>query len=328
MSVTATHFIKSIRDTIRSEWQATDHLILHELVSDVPLIQEIAKHIVNSGGKRLRPLLVLLAASALDNHSDEAQELAAIVEFIHTATLLHDDVVDDSSLRRGRETANAIWGNQATVLVGDFLYSRAFQLLAKRSNVPVSHELAHATNALSEGEVMQLMRQTQSDLTENDYYAIIYRKTARLFEACTHIGGIISTTDETIHRALAEYGKHLGMAFQITDDVLDYTANANELGKCIGDDLQDGKTTLPLIHAMANAPAADKALIQQAIEQQSLETLADIQRIIEKTNTVPYCLSQATKHITKAVNALTPLAHSSAKESLTKIAHFVINRQT
>ncbi|CAN7950639.1 unnamed protein product, partial [Ixodes hexagonus] len=225
-------------------------LILSELSSRVPLVQTITHHIVQSGGKRLRPLVVLLTARACGyNKGVEHQELAAIIEFIHTATLLHDDVIDKSDLRRGEKTAHAIWGNQASVLVGDFLYSRAFQILARRSNIPVMKVLANTTNQIAEGEVWQLMNQNDPNIDETTYYEVIRRKTAQLFSAGTEIGAIIGTEEEPLRKAMTAFGLHLGLAYQIIDDLLDYSEDASELDKNVGDDLAEGKATLPLIYA-------------------------------------------------------------------------------
>lgn len=325
---TANTALGQIRQPILEDLEAVDQLIVNELSSKVGLIKTIAQHIVKSGGKRLRPLIVLLSAKALGYKRDtEHYELAAIVEFIHTATLLHDDVVDKSKLRRGQQTANDIWGNEASVLVGDFLYSRAFQILARRDNIPVMKILANTTNQLSEGEVMQLINQRNPDITESDYREIIRRKTAQLFSAAAEIGAIISTDNAAMHKTMAEFGLHLGISFQMMDDLLDYTANTEKLGKNIGNDLSEGKATLPLIYAMNHAKPEQAELIRRTIERGSLDNLDTIILAINETNSCDYTLNCA-KHHTKLARALlNNLPASPYCDSLKILTEFIVSRE-
>lgn len=318
--------LQKIRQPILKDLTAINQLIVDELFSTVPLIQTIAQHIVTSGGKRLRPLVVLLSAKACGYGEDtEHHELAAVIEFIHTATLLHDDVVDKSELRRGRQTANDIWGNEASVLVGDFLYSRAFQILARRDNIPVMKVLANTTNQLSEGEVMQLLNQ-HADISESDYYEVIRRKTARLFSAAGAIGALVGTSDRALYKTMTEFGLHLGMAYQMIDDLLDYTANAEALGKNIGDDLAEGKETLPLIYAIHHAQPAQAALMRHAIETGSLDNLDAILTAIDETNARTYTLNCARHHATLALALLNNVPASPYCDSLKALTEFVVNR--
>src|SRR5690554_6302818 len=256
--------IKRLSD---SEMKAVDQLIMTQLRSDVALINQLGLYIISAGGKRLRPLLAVLSARALGYTGNHHHTLAAVVEFIHTSTLLHDDVVDESDMRRGRETANAKFGNEASVLVGDFLYSRAFQLMVSMGSMRVMDILADATNVIAEGEVMQLMNCNDPETTEARYFAVIYSKTARLFEAATQLGAVLSEQQPAIEEAMAAYGRHLGTAFQLVDDILDYTADAETMGKEVGDDLAEGKPTLPLLYAMWHGDEQQSQLIREAIEQ-------------------------------------------------------------
>ena len=309
--------IKNLSQPVENDFQAVDALILRELSSHIPLIQIITHHIVQSGGKRLRPLVVLLTAHACGyNKGVEHQELAAIVEFIHTATLLHDDVVDKSDLRRGEKTVNAIWGDQASVLVGDFLYSRAFQILAKRSNIPVMKVLVNTTNQIAEGEVWQLMNQNNPDIDETIYYEVIRRKTAQLFSAGTEIGAIIGTKNEPLRKAMTAFGLHLGLAYQITDDLLDYS-----------DDLAEGKATLPLIYAKQKTKPAQAQLIREAIKKGSLDDLKTIIQIIDETKARKYTRQCAIKEAEKARTYLQMLPISIYKDALEALTKFVIYRR-
>lgn len=319
--------IQPLHGVIQSDFDATNRLITEELVSDVPLIQEIARHIIKSGGKRMRPTILLLVANALGVSGDEHHELAAVVEFIHTATLLHDDVVDKSALRRGVDTANTIWGNHASVLVGDFLYSRAFQILAKRDNVPVMKVLAHTTNALSEGEVMQLTNQNHADITEEDYYQTIDRKTAKLFEACSLIGAMLTTKEESIRQAMRSYGYNLGMAFQIIDDCIDYLSDDQTAGKNIGDDFSEGKVTLPLIYAFQHGEPKEVETIKIAIEQQDQSGFTAAANLIKQTHAADYCMLKAKQFIDQAMADLETLPNNEYRDTLAKIAQFVVERQ-
>jgi octaprenyl-diphosphate synthase len=317
-----------LRASVSADFDAVNSLITDELFSDVPLIQEVARYIVRSGGKRLRPLLVLLSAKACGYSGDEHIELATVIEFIHTATLLHDDVVDKSTQRRGRETANALWGNQASVLVGDFLYSRAFQLLAKRSNVPVTKILADATNAISEGEVLQLLNSCNPDATEKTYLNVISRKTAELFKSAAHIGAIVGSTLESTQTALRDFGHNLGMAYQIVDDVLDYTADTKNLGKNLGDDLAEGKPTLPLLHAMHHCGEPVRHLIRNIIsgDEPGMKHFDTICSVLKKTNAYDYCFSLAEQYIQKAKGCLDHLSDSSHKTALLTLCDFTLER--
>ncbi len=319
--------IESLRELVQVDLDAIDQLILKELSSNVTLINTITQHIIKSGGKRLRPLLVILSARALNyNDDNEHHELAAIIEFIHTATLLHDDVVDNSDRRRGKPTANSIWGNQGSVLTGDFLYSRAFQILARRNNIPVMKVLADTTNEISEGEVLQLMNCHNPDITESDYQEVIRRKTAQLYSAAAEIGAIISTGDKTLQQAMAAYGLHLGNAFQMIDDLLDYTAESEALGKNIGDDLAEGKMTLPLIYAMQQGNEQQIATIKRAIKSGGLDDIDAIAAIINDTNACEYTLKRAKEEAQQAQKHLTKLNDSPYKSAMHQLASFVVDR--
>jgi octaprenyl-diphosphate synthase len=293
----------------------------------VALVNQVAHHIIHHGGKRLRPLTVLLASRACGTRSSNHVAAAAIIEFIHTATLLHDDVVDSSSLRRGQETANSLFGNQASVLVGDFLYSRAFQMMVEIKELRVLEVLANATNTIAEGEVLQLMNCNNPDTSEADYMEVIYRKTAKLFEAGARIGAILNNQDAAIETALANYGRHLGHAFQLVDDALDYNATAEELGKNIGDDLADGKATLPLIYAMSHGSAAERHLIREAIESGSAQNLTSIQLAIETSGGLRYTAECAAREAEKAVESLDAIPRSPYRDALKTLAEFAIKRR-
>ena len=310
------------------EMQAVDALIRDSLKSDVLLVSQVSEYIVTSGGKRLRPLIVLLAARALGYTGGHHVNAAAIVEFIHTATLLHDDVVDSSNRRRGRDTANTVFGNQASVLVGDFLYSRAFQMMVDIDRMPIMQILADATNTIAAGEVMQLMNVHDPDVSEHDYTQVIYRKTARLFEAGAQIAAVLADRNLDDEAAMIVYGRNLGCAFQLVDDALDYDASPEELGKNLGDDLAEGKPTLPLIYAMENGSAADKALIRAAIRTDGLDKLDDIQSIIESTGALQYTAARAQEAADLAISALSEIPDSDYKEAMIAIAEFAVKRRS
>src|SRR5687768_76255 len=283
----------AIQDLAREDMAAVDALIRDRLASDVVLINQVAEYIIGAGGKRLRPMLLLLAAGALGGTREgrigsDAHQLAAVVEFIHTATLLHDDVVDESDLRRGRKTANAVWGNAASVLVGDFLYSRSFQLMVELERMAVMQILADTTNRIAEGEVLQLLHVRNPDTDEAAYLRVIERKTAVLFAAATRLGGLLADADEGICNALHDYGLNLGYAFQIADDVLDYASDAATMGKNLGDDLAEGKMTLPLIHAMAGAEADVRARLRAIVENGDADGLAEAQSAISAASSLDY----------------------------------------
>lgn len=318
--------IAAIRALIADDMQAVDDTIRSRLRSDVVLINQLAGYIVDSGGKRLRPLLVLLAAGAAGYRGNGCHALAAVVEFIHTATLLHDDVVDASELRRGRETANARWGNEASVLVGDFLYSRAFEMMVETGSMRVMEIMAKATNTIAEGEVLQLLNCNDPDTTEERYLEVIHCKTAKLFEAAAQVGAVLGGVDAAQERALASYGMYLGTAFQLIDDVLDYSASAAEMGKNVGDDLAEGKPTLPLIHAMRAGTPAQAALVREAIEQGGRENIAAILETIESTGAIEYTARLATEEADRAVAALAAIPGSGYKEALVGLARFAVSR--
>ncbi len=319
--------LEAIKKLSEQDMTAVNALIFKELESDVALINQISFYIVNSGGKRIRPLLTVLAARALGYQQQQHIKLAAIIEFIHTSTLLHDDVVDESELRRGKDTANARFGNAASVLVGDFLYSRSFQLMTQLQNLKVMDILADATNVIAEGEVLQLINCNDPNTDEQRYFEVIYCKTAKLFEAATRLAAVISELDPNIEKAMQDYGKYLGTAFQIMDDVLDYVADQDEMGKSVGDDLSEGKPTLPLIYAMQQAEQGDKATIANAIKQGgSRAQLEEILLILEKTQALEYCRNKAAEEAQKAIRALNILADSDYKQALISLANIAADR--
>ena len=316
----------AIRDLVAPELKLVDQAIIERLTSDVALINQLGNYIINSGGKRLRPQLALLAANACGYQGEAHIQAAAIVEFIHTATLLHDDVVDASHLRRGKETANAIWGNEASVLVGDFLYSRAFQMMVEINHMRVLDILAETTNTIAEGEVMQLLNCNEPDTTEAQYIDVIQSKTAKLFEAATRLGAILANMDQQTEAALAEYGMHLGTAFQLVDDALDYSSTSEDIGKNIGDDLAEGKPTLPLIHAMRNGTAEQKNIISEAIRHGGLERIDEVLQVIESTHSIAYTRQLARGEADYAINCLSGLTDTPYKKALVELAHFAVER--
>lgn len=320
--------LDEIRALTRDDMQAVNALIQQQVDSDVALINQLGFYIVNSGGKRLRPLLTVLAARAMDIDSNDHHTLAAIIEFIHTATLLHDDVVDESTLRRGRETANAIFGNQASVLVGDFLYTRSFQMMVSLKRMRVMEILSEATNQIAEGEVLQLMNCNDPDTDETRYFDVIYGKTARLFEAATQLAAVLTDQPEPIEHAMQEYGKHLGTAFQLADDIIDYMSDSEQMGKNAGDDLAEGKPTLPLLYAMWNADNdEDRTLIRDAIENANgLPHLERIQTIMQQTGALDYTRSRADEEVEMAVNSLAHIPDSPYKKALIALAYIAVER--
>ncbi|NIS91287.1 MAG: octaprenyl diphosphate synthase [Woeseiaceae bacterium] len=317
-----------VTELARADMQAVDELITASLESDVALVSQVSQYIVMSGGKRLRPLIVLLAARALGYDGEQHVRAAAIIEFIHTATLLHDDVVDSSARRRGRDTANTVFGNQASVLVGDFLYSRAFQMMVDIGSMRVMQILADATNTIAAGEVMQLMNVHDPDTSEESYRQVIYRKTARLFEAGAQIAAVLAERDARDEAAMITYGQNLGAAFQLIDDALDYNASADELGKNIGDDLAEGKATLPLIYAMQQGSDNDKALIRRAIIEGGLDQLDYITEIIESTGALKYTADRAQEAADVAIAALADIPDSDHKQALISVAEFSVRRRS
>ncbi len=326
---TMTMTLDEIRTLVDSEFENTNQIILDRLQSDVVLVNQVGQYIVAAGGKRLRPMLLLLAAKAL-NYQEDSQKsqsiLAAVIELIHTATLLHDDVVDESDLRRGRETANAMFGNQASVLVGDYLYSRAFQMMVEVGEMRIMDVLSDTTNQIAAGEVLQLMNVNDPNVSEESYYQVIERKTAILFAAATQLAAILSGADETTEKALKEYGMQLGIAFQLIDDALDYAADTAALGKNVGDDLAEGKPTLPLIHALENTNDAGKKLITHAIEHGGLDKMDEIMTIIKQTGAIEYTYQAAEKAVDKAISAIDSIAESQYKEALISIAKLSLKR--
>jgi octaprenyl-diphosphate synthase len=303
-------------------------VIRERLKSAVPLVDRVAEHIVSGGGKRLRPLLVVLAGRACGYEGRAHIEAAAFIEFIHTATLLHDDVVDGSSLRRGRHTANEVFGNPASVLVGDFVYSRAFQMMASLSSQPVVEIMADATNVIAEGEVLQLMNAHDPETTEQRYLEVIYRKTAKLFEAGAEVAAVLALAQPVVRRALAAYGRHLGTAYQLVDDVLDYRSNPEQRGKNLGDDLAEGKPTLPLIHALKSGSETQRQAIRRAIEQGGLEQLDPVVAAIEATGGLEYAERLACRELEQALASLGALPDSSYKTGLAALARFAVEHTT
>jgi len=319
--------LQSIRGLVGDDWNGVNLAIQHELKSDVALVNSVSQYIICSGGKRLRPLLVLLAARACGYTGERHILAAAIIEFIHTATLLHDDVVDDSELRRGQDTANSVFGNEASVLVGDFLYSRAFQLMVQVGQMRVMEELADATNTIAEGEVLQLMNCNNPDTTEDMYMDVIFRKTARLFQAGVLIGAILADQTRAVENAFVEYGKQLGLAFQLVDDALDYDASNKTLGKNIGDDLAEGKPTLPLIYALKRGSPAEQRIIRKAIEQGGLTEIDSIMAAIETTGALAYTVTRARQACGEAIEALGAVPDSNYKTALVQLAEFSVERR-
>lgn len=318
---------KEIQALIANDMGAVNALIQQRLQSDVVLVNQLSHYIIGNGGKRLRPMLALLTARACGYQGQHHVDLAAIVEFIHTATLLHDDVVDESDLRRGKDTANNIWGNQAAVLVGDFLYSRAFEMMVDVGEMRVMQVLAQATNIIAEGEVLQLLNCNDADTTEARYLEVIYSKTAKLFEAASQLGAILSGFPKDQEQAMADYGMHLGTAFQLIDDILDYSATADEMGKNVGDDLAEGKPTLPLIIALQRSTGDDAKMIREAIEQGGLDRIDDIIAVINSTGALDYARGIAEQETAKAIECLQCLPESDEKAALTALAWFSIQRQ-
>ncbi|MFN3711611.1 MAG: octaprenyl diphosphate synthase [Alishewanella aestuarii] len=319
--------LDEIQRLAAADMTAVNQQIFSQLSSDVALINQLGIYIVNSGGKRLRPLLAVLAARALGYQGQQHISVAAIVEFIHTSTLLHDDVVDESTMRRGKETANALFGNQASVLVGDFLYSRSFQMMVSLNSMRVMQVLADATNIIAEGEVLQLMNVNDPDTTEQSYMQVIYCKTAKLFEAATQLAAVISNQPAVIEQAMQAYGMHLGTAFQLIDDVLDYQADAAELGKNIGDDLAEGKPTLPLLHALKMGNERQQQLIREAItEGNGMQHFSEIMTALEQTGAFDYTRNKALQEAKAAQLALQPLQDSPYKQALLALADIAVSR--
>jgi octaprenyl-diphosphate synthase len=318
--------LADIRAPVDADMAAVDRLIRERLRSDVVLINQLGEYIVGGGGKRLRPLVVLLTARAAGHRGEGHILLAAIVELIHTATLLHDDVVDESAVRRGRQTANNIWGNEASVLVGDFLYTRAFQMMVELERLAVLEAFAGTTNTIAEGEVLQLLNVHDPDVTEERYRDVIYRKTAALFEAGCRLAAHISDAGERLEQAAAAYGRHIGVAFQLIDDALDYDGDAARIGKNIGDDLAEGKPTLPLIRTLATASETDCAIIREAVEQGGRERLEAVRRAIASTDAIPYTRRRAEEESRAADLALQAFPDTAYRQALARLARFAVSR--
>ena len=318
--------MEQARSIVAAEFNAVNQLIIDQLHSNVPLVENIGHYIINAGGKRLRPLLVLLSGGVFGNISQQHIAQAMVIEFIHTATLLHDDVVDISALRRGQPTANATWGNAASVLVGDFLYTRAFQQLVKMANMDVMSLMANTTNTIAEGEVLQLTRAGDPETTEQDYYQVINNKTAILFAAATASATILSEQDQETVDALFTYGSELGFAFQIVDDVLDYMGNEEEIGKTVGDDLNEGKPTLPLIYTIANGSTEQAELIRKAIEHKDNSGLKQIIEAVNACGAIDYCDRISREHTDKAKSAISKLPDNPFSAALLRIADLAVQR--
>ncbi len=316
----------SIKNLTAAETKAVDRLILNELSSDVVLINQIGHYIISNGGKRLRPMLLLLAAKALGNCDENHLTLAAVIEFIHTATLLHDDVVDESQLRRGRESANAVWGNAASVLVGDYLYSSAFEMMVRTNSMRVMDIMSKTTTAIAEGEVLQLLNCNNPDTSEQKYLEVIARKTAILFSTATRLAAVISGSTPETEESLAIYGQQLGVAFQLIDDALDYTASTEELGKNLGDDLAEGKPTLPLIYAIEHGSQEQARIVIDAIRQGSREAFNDVYEVVKATNAIEYTEQCADRAAEKAIASLACLPDSEYKTALEQLARFSVQR--
>lgn len=319
--------LSAIYSLITSDMQAVDAVIRSRLYSEVPLVRQVAEYIIAGGGKRMRPALLLLASKAVAYKGEQHYELAAVVEFIHTATLLHDDVVDESVLRRGRETANAQFGNAASVLVGDFLYSRAFQMMVGVGSIRVMEVLAEATNIIAEGEVLQLMNCHNADIGVDDYLRVVRYKTAKLFEAAARLGAILGGAMQETETGLAAYGMHLGTAFQIVDDVLDYSGEEGEIGKHLGDDLAEGKPTLPLIHVMRHGSPAQSELVRAALEQGGREAFPEINKAVEATGALEAARAVAETEASYAREALSHLSDSQYKDALVQLSGFAVARR-
>jgi octaprenyl-diphosphate synthase len=313
-------------DVVAEDFEAVDRLVKESLSSNVPLVEEISGYLIEAGGKRLRPLLVLLCARACGYEGSDHIKLAAIIEFLHTAMLLHDDVVDDSSLRRGRKTVNAAWGNPASVLVGDFLHSRAFEMMVEIGDIRVMEILSHATNTIAEGEVQQLVNIRNPHTSEESYVEVISRKTAMLFQAASHSGTVLADADRNTETALRDYGLHLGISFQLVDDLLDYKGSAENLGKNVGDDLAEGKVTLPLIIAMRNGSEQQQSFVRQAILSGGVENLDTIMDTVQSTGGLEYTEQCAQTERNNALKCLDKIDESAYKESMVSMINFVVNR--
>jgi octaprenyl-diphosphate synthase len=316
-----------IQQPVKEELLAVDQLMIQCLNSRASLINEVGSYTLQSGGKRLRPLVVLLIAKACGYNGTHATLLAVVIEFIHTATLLHDDVVDESTIRRGQKTANVLWGNQAAILVGDFLYSRAFELLLKINNEKIMKVIIHTTNQMAEGEALQLLQRHNLNLQENDYLHAVRCKTAKLFEAAAQCAAILGQASSDVEQCVIAFGSHLGTAFQLIDDVLDYNASLSQMGKEPGNDLAEGKVTLPMIHALQQSTPTEAAIIQQSIKSHHPDSLANVLEILQTRGGITYTKNLAGSEITKAIQALSQLPPSPYKDAASYLAEFAVNRE-
>ena len=326
LAITSTVPLDSIPACISKDMQSVDAVIRDQLRSEVVLVNQVAEYIVNSGGKRLRPALVLLSGGSFGKVTVQHHTLAAVVEFIHTATLLHDDVVDGSSMRRGKSTANTLFGNAASVLVGDFVYSRSFQMMVGIDNMRVMQVLADATNIIAEGEVLQLLNCHDADVTDEAYLKVIHYKTAKLFEAATRLGAILCETSDADEQSMAKYGMHLGTAFQLIDDVLDFSGDSEEIGKNLGDDLAEGKPTLPLLYAMRHGNTTQSNTIRNAIEHGGLSDLAQVMEAVQSTGALDYVRDIARAEAETASACISHLPDSTYRNALVELALFAIKR--
>jgi octaprenyl-diphosphate synthase len=318
--------LESAVTLVKQDLDEVNRVIRTRLESDIALINTLAAYIINSGGKRLRPLILLLCARCCGYQGKDHVLLAAVIEFIHTATLLHDDVVDASATRRGQTTANEVWGNEASVLVGDFLYSRSFEMMVETENVEVMRILAATTNAIAEGEVLQLLNTHTPETTEEQYMETIHRKTAKLFESAAWLGGVVANEDERCCQALSLYGLHLGTAFQLVDDILDYSAESEDIGKDVGDDLAEGKPTLPLIYSLEHGNRKQKAVVSAAIVKGDRDKISEVLEIVHTTGALKYTHTRAREQAQLAVEALAPVADNEFRKSLADLAEFSVLR--
>jgi octaprenyl-diphosphate synthase len=318
--------LTALHTLVAKDMQAVNNLIARRLNSDVVLVNEVARYIVNSGGKRIRPLLLILSAHAFEYQGTDHIDLAAVIEFIHTATLLHDDVVDSSALRRGQHSANSVWGNEASVLVGDFLYSRAFQMMVNVNSMRIMEIMSDTTTVISEGEVMQLLNCQNPDTSEQEYLRVIYAKTGKLFEAAARIGAVLGNSSWRQEQAMASFGRYLGTAYQLIDDVLDYSGSAEATGKNLGDDLAEGKPTLPIINAIRNGTPAEAKLIRGAILTGGRENINAVMQAVESTGAMAYTARAANAQLELALQALKAIPPSAHKEALQTLAEFAVSR--
>jgi len=318
--------LESIRGLVQEDLAAIDQFIITELASEIPLIKEVVEYVLSCGGKRVRPLILLLSARALAHQGQKHIDLAAVIELIHTATLLHDDVVDHSTLRRGHKTANTVWGDNSSVLVGDFLYSRAFQIVVGLRHMTILDIFAKSTHYIAEGEILQLVNCKNPDTTEAFYYDIIKRKTGKLFENAAELGALLATDHDTQVAAMRDFGMNIGLAYQLIDDAMDYNQSADVTGKNVGQDLADGKTTFPLIYAMRRSKPSELALMREAIKAGSSDQLDKILEIIESTDAIKYTAEAARRHAETAKQALSHIAPSPYRNALSELSDFIVER--